>query len=124
MTRPSAPESALWKLLWRTPQAAAWISEPWRHETIATYVRWRVRMHDPEAPASIGATVIRLADQIGLTPAGLRENGWELEELPGSRAIAEQAGTEDPPTGVKVPQPPPATPLRSRLKVVKRAGGE
>lgn len=109
----TARERALWKALWRSPQAAAWITEPWRWETVAVYVRWRTRMHDPDAPAAIGATVIRLADQIGLTPAGLRDNRWEIQEVPGSRAVAEsEASTK------KVPQAPPPVPLRDRLKLV------
>lgn len=88
-------------------------------------MRATVRCEASDAPASLLTAAIRLADQIGLTPAGLRENGWELEELPGSRALAESDGASgEPAPAGKVPQPPPATPLRSRLKVVKRAGGE
>lgn len=81
-----------------------------------------MRCEAGDAPASLFTAAIRLADQIGLTPAGLRENGWELEELPGSRAVAEQSGAEEPAAG-KVPQPPPTVPLRDRLKVVPDAAG-
>lgn len=118
----TAAEREVWRQVWRTPQASAWISEPWRHPAVALYCRYRVRMEQPDAPAALGATVIRLADQIGLTPAGLRENGWELEEVPGSRARAEEAskpsvgpGSE----GEQAPTPPAGgVPLRERLKVV------
>lgn len=73
-------ELIVWNEAWRTPQAAAWAQEPWRHRTVAMWVRWSVRMEDPEAGASLVAQVIRLADQIGMTPAGLRENGWTISQ--------------------------------------------
>ena len=71
-------ELAVWEKLWRTPQAAAWAREPWRHSTVENYARWTVRSEDPEASAAIMAQVHRLGDQLGLTPAGLRENGWVI----------------------------------------------
>ena len=78
MPSPSDRESAVWGSLWRTPQAAAWFVEPWRWRTVAQYVRWSVRAEDPECPATVMGQVIRLGDQIGLTPAGMKENGWAL----------------------------------------------
>ncbi|MGB6246098.1 hypothetical protein [Gordonia sp. (in: high G+C Gram-positive bacteria)] len=69
-------EGAVWADLWRTPQAGQWIKEEWRHRTVAMYVRWLVRAEDPEATAATITAAQRLADQIGMTPAGLRENGW------------------------------------------------
>ena len=71
-------ELAVWEKLWRTPQAAAWACEPWRHSVVENYARWVVRSEDPEASAAIMAQVHRLGDQLGLTPAGLRENGWSI----------------------------------------------
>ena len=71
-------ELAVWAKLWRTPQAAAWAREPWRHSVVESYTRWTVRSEDPEASAAIMAQVHRLGDQLGLTPAGLRENGWSI----------------------------------------------
>jgi hypothetical protein len=68
----------VWAKLWKTPQAAAWAGESWRWPTVGQYVRWSVRMEAADAPASLGAVVMRLADQIGMTPAGLRENGWQV----------------------------------------------
>ena len=64
--------------LWRTPQAAAWAREPWRHRTVALWVRTSVRCEEPDAGAALLAQVHRFADQIGLTPAGLKENGWAI----------------------------------------------
>ncbi|WP_270483394.1 hypothetical protein RND64_04500 [Gordonia sp. w5E2] len=69
-------EGVVWAELWRTPQAAEWIREQWRWRVVAMYVRWSVRAEDPEATAATINAATRLADQIGLTPAGLKENGW------------------------------------------------
>ncbi|WP_325594306.1 hypothetical protein, partial [Iamia sp.] len=112
----TARERTVWKEAWRTPQAAAWSTEPWRHRTVALWVRWTVRMEEPDAPAAVGSVVVRLADQIGLTPAGLRENQWKIQEAPAHPAAA--------PAGAKVPVPPPSTPSpRDRLRVVASGSG-
>lgn len=69
-------EGVVWAGAWTTPQAAQWIREPYRFRTIAMWTRWTVKMENPEAPAAVAAAALRLSDQIGLTPAGLKENGW------------------------------------------------
>lgn len=74
----TARELEKWADAWKTPQAAAWAEEPWRWQTVALYVRVAVRVEDPEAPAALLGHVHRFADQIGLTPAGLKENGWAI----------------------------------------------
>jgi hypothetical protein len=73
-------ELEVWREAWRTPQAAAWSVQMWRLRTVALWVRWSVRMEAADAGAALGAVVVRLADQIGMTPAGLRENGWRISE--------------------------------------------
>lgn len=70
-------EQEVWDALWRTPQAAAWAQEPWRVRTVEMYVRWSVRS-EGDVPAAFLGQVHRLGDQLGLTPAGLRENGWSI----------------------------------------------
>lgn len=70
-------ELEVWVELWSTPQAAAWAAEPWRIRTVAMYCRWSVRS-EGDVPAAFLGQVHRLGDQIGLTPAGLRENGWAI----------------------------------------------
>ncbi len=74
----SRRELDVWSLVWSFPQGAAWAAEPWRQLAVSQYVRLAVRAEDPEAPASLVASLHRFADQIGLTPAGLRENGWAI----------------------------------------------
>jgi len=74
----SERELEVWGSAWRSPQADAWSREVWRHRTVALWVRYSVRMEALDASAALGNVVQRLADQIGMTPAGLRENGWTI----------------------------------------------
>lgn len=90
----SEREQELWKKLWKTPQAAAWAQEKWRHHSVAMYVRVSVRAEDRDAPSSVLAQLHRFADQIGMTPAGLKENGWTIAEAkaPAERKARPQEG--------------------------------
>jgi hypothetical protein len=73
-------ELALWEWAWRTPQGCAWSlpSEAWRLHTIALWVRTFVLCESSEATAADKGSLHRFADQIGMTPAGLKENGWKI----------------------------------------------
>ena len=73
-------ELEVWESAWRTPQACAWSlpSESWRIETVALWVRVRVRCEDPDAMVGAYAQLHRFADQIGMTTAGLAEMGWKI----------------------------------------------
>ncbi len=72
-------ELAVWAESWRTPQAAMWSLESWRWPIIAEYCRLKTVVEiRPDANAALVAQLHRFRDQIGLTPAGLRENGWEI----------------------------------------------
>jgi hypothetical protein len=102
-------EQQVWDAAWRTPQAAAWSVEPWRRRVVGMWVRWSVRMEAPDASAALGNVVVRFADQIGLTPAGLKENGWKIA----ADAVAEKRQRATAKT--------PARP-RSRFKVVNGDG--
>lgn len=95
-------ELALWAWAWTTPQACAWSLEPWRWYTVAEWVRWSVKAEDPEAGAAVIAAKIRLADQIGFTPAGLKENGWKIADVPVVSVVEDAA-------------PAPVTDIKSRL---------
>lgn len=111
-TSATARERKVWKWAWRTPQAAAWSTEPWRHRTIAMWCRLSVRCEEPDASAASISALVRLAEQIGLTPAGLRLNRWEIQESPGTRAAADE--TKEP-----LQLPPPSRDIRDRLTVVR-----
>ena len=73
-------EAELWEWAWRTPQACAWSlpSESWRLHSIAMWVRTFVLCESSDATAADKGSLHRFADQIGLTPAGLKENGWAI----------------------------------------------
>jgi len=57
----TAREVEVWRQAWRTPQAAAWSTQPWRWRTVALWVRWSVRMEDPEAGAALLAWALNEA---------------------------------------------------------------
>ncbi|MEV6555883.1 hypothetical protein AB0M22_09215 [Nocardia sp. NPDC051756] len=81
-------EAELWEWAWSTPQAVAWSKESWRWQAVAHWVRTSVICESDEAMASDRGSLHRFADQIGLTPAGLKENGWAIaaDEVAAARA--------------------------------------
>ena len=86
-------ERELWVWAWSTPQAWAWSqpSESWRVMTVAMWVRTFVLCESSEATAADKGSLHRFADQIGMTPAGLRENGWAIavDQISEKRATVE-----------------------------------
>lgn len=78
-TRFRARELQIWRDHWKMPQACAWELEPWRWPTVAEFCRLKTVVElEPDANASLVAQLHRFRDQIGLTPAGLRDNGWAI----------------------------------------------
>jgi hypothetical protein len=72
-------ELAIWELHWTYPQACAWSLEPQRWEQIAEFCRIKAIVElDPGASAALVDKLRQYRDQLGLTPAGLRENGWKI----------------------------------------------
>ena len=71
-------ELAVWAELWTTPQACAWSMQSWRWLNIADLVRLQVRGEAHDAPVNIATVVRQLRADLGLTPAGLKENGWAI----------------------------------------------
>ena len=71
-------ETSLWTWAWKQPQAVAWACEEWRWPIVAMWVRTFVRCSAENAKTAEVNSLHRLADQIGMTPAGLRENGWAI----------------------------------------------
>lgn len=72
-----AREAEAWVEAWRSPQAIAWAEEPWRWPIVAEYVRLKVTA-ESSSNAPLFGQLHRYRDQLGLTPAGLRENGWQI----------------------------------------------
>jgi len=71
-------ELEVWDALWSTPQACAWSMQSWRWLNIADLVRLQVRGEAHDAPVNIATVVRQLRADLGLTPAGLKENGWAI----------------------------------------------
>lgn len=103
-------ELELWAEAWRTPMAAAWARERWRWPIVAMWVRTMAVCESGDATAADKNSVHRFADQIGMTPAGLKENGWKIavDELAGRRTEQVAETVEDD--------------VRGRLTVVASAG--
>jgi hypothetical protein len=89
-------ELEMWAWAWTTPQAAAWSQEAWRYPLIAMWVRTYVICEGSDATAADKGSLHRFADQIGLTPAGLKENGWKIAEAPKAAAPAATEDEDDP----------------------------
>lgn len=91
-------EAELWAWAWTLPQACAWAlpSESWRLHSIAMWVRTFVLCESSDATAADKNSLHRFADQIGMTPAGLRENGWAIAKDEIGARRAEQPEPEAP----------------------------
>jgi hypothetical protein len=101
-------ELELWTWAWRTPQACAWSLEPWRWQTVAMWVRTFALCESSEATAADKGSLHRFADQIGMTPAGLKENGWKIatDQVSAKRETARSTAA------------PVRTSARDRLKAI------
>lgn len=103
-------ELQVWRWAWTQPQAAQWAVEgEWRTDMVAEWVRMKVRAEDPTSPASILAQATAMRHQVGLTPAGLRENGWVIA-APRPTAVADE------------PAAPKGPSSRDRLRAVGERG--
>ncbi|AYN58829.1 minor tail protein [Arthrobacter phage Richie] len=107
-------ENELWCWAWRTPQAAAWALEPWRWQSVADWVRMKAHCETSDASAADRTGLLRLQEQIGLTPSGLKLNGWAIarDEVAPRRAEKETE-SDSPPTGKR----------ERRLRAVKDGSG-
>lgn len=101
-------ELTVWGSLWRTPQACAWARESWRWPNVADLVRLQVRGEALDAPVNIATVVRQLRADLGLTPAGLKENGWAI-----AAADIEPAEAQGEPSAPSKPRS-----SRDRLSVV------
>lgn len=72
-------ETDVWNEAWATPQACAWSMQSWRWPIVGEYCRLKTVIEfDPAASAALVGQLHRYRDQIGLTPAGLKDNGWAI----------------------------------------------
>lgn len=100
-------ESTLWEMLWRKPQARMW--ERYGQELeVALYVRRVVEAEQPGSKVNTGTLVRQMADALGLTTPGMRNNRWKIEqaEKPAVKSSVSRVSSRD------------------RLKVVRSDGDE
>jgi hypothetical protein len=71
-------ERDFWKTLWTYSQAHQWAKEEWRWHKVAMYVRTFVRCAADNAKTADVNALPRLADDIGMSAAGLKLNGWKI----------------------------------------------
>lgn len=71
----------IWAGLWSTPQAFVWAIEPFRWPVVADLVKWMVRSDSDDASAAVATVVRQLRDDLGLSSAGLRQNGWKIADV-------------------------------------------
>lgn len=76
----NAREAEVWDELWHLPQGFAWSRPQYKYlqHSVALYVRQYVLCESSDAKAADRTTLCRYADVIGLTPQGLRINGWRV----------------------------------------------
>ena len=71
-----------WEALWCTLQAAGWAGQAWRWQELGNFVRLSVRMEATDSPPSLMTPWLRMRTELGLSPAGLKENGWQIAAAP------------------------------------------
>ncbi|WP_213002633.1 hypothetical protein [Winogradskya consettensis] len=89
-------ELELWAQVWKSPQACAWSMASWRWLSVAMWVRTFVLCESADATAADKNSLHRFADQVGMTPAGLKENGWAIVDDELSAKRSEQTFEDDP----------------------------
>lgn len=73
-------ELEVWESLWRTPQAAAWAVQSWRWSHVADLARLMVLSEAEGAAVAVFTHIRQARADLGLTPAGLVENGWQIAD--------------------------------------------
>lgn len=105
LPRPTQREKALWAKLWARPQAIEWERQGQELE-VALYVRRMVEAEQRGSAVNLSTLVRQMADSLGLTTPGLRNNRW---------LIVDDAPVEE--------QPAARPSSRGRLSVVPQADG-
>ena len=72
-------EIDLWDELWRKPQAAAWASLGLKFQ-VASYVRAFLESVKADAVSGMKTAVLRMETELGLSVAGMRQNGWRISD--------------------------------------------
>ena len=90
-------ERAVWRALWRTPQACAWTKPEYSYMLfdIALYCRQLTICESSQATAADRGLLPRYADRIGLSASSMAALGWRIvpDEI-GSRRMESEATAE------------------------------
>ncbi|MCM0622705.1 hypothetical protein [Nocardioides bruguierae] len=113
-------ELQVWREVWKTPQAVAWQRDRWRWPTIAEFCRLKVIVEtEPEANAALVARLREYRNEIGLSPDGMRANGWAIavDELEQRTAPKATSAAKSKKAAAEAPAP------TRRLRAVGGNGG-
>lgn len=69
----------MWANLWESPQATQWYDA--YVPIVATYVQLVCQSLSGKATAGLAQEARHLADHLGLSPAGMRTLGWQMEQV-------------------------------------------
>lgn len=98
-------EADMWARLWRKPQAKMW-AQLGLADQVAAYVRAFSESTVAEASAGLKTAVLRMETELGISIAGMRQNGWNISvtsEAPSvPTAAARQTSTGSWLSGVSV----------------------
>lgn len=96
-------ELAIWREVWKTPQAVAWEREPYRWPTVAEFCRLKAIVESESSNAAMFARLREYRNEIGLSPDGLKANGWAIapDELAAKRAERTTKPAEEKPAPVR-----------------------
>lgn len=110
LTAASKREQALWRELWRRPQAVMWERLDQRYE-VAMFARNLARAEMPNASVELQKVVRQYLDSLGLSVAGMLRNRWKLAEQ----------DEDGQPAAAPTASAAPRSSARSRLKVISHA---
>ena len=79
-------ESAVWESHWRKPQAIRWAAEQLEWN-VAVYVRRFCEAEVPDSSTALSTLVKQLAEDLGLTKAGMARNLWRISSPPTLAAV-------------------------------------
>lgn len=95
LPRPTKRHRELWEEHWRYPHARLWITQRWRYPVVAELVRLMAMTEQEDCAVGVWSAIRQRRDDLGLSTAGRRQEGWEV-----AVGIAANAG---PPTAGEKP---------------------
>lgn len=78
LPNPTSRHRAVWNEIWRHPQACVWVKQRWRYPVVAELVRLMVMTEQEDCAVGIWSAIRQRRDDLGLSTAGRRLEGWEI----------------------------------------------